>query len=111
MARIQRPPTDHTDWCAQDHRCGVDEHRSSELIVDRIGGRAVITRVQAGPVEYTEIRARIPLHGSDTGARWQLATALRLMRELLAAVVIRPGVLRGQADGQAIEGQRAVTRR
>jgi hypothetical protein len=87
-----REPTEHTDWCTRDHRCGVAEHRSADIVADRLGGRAVITRVRAGDVEYAEIRARIPLHHTETGARWQLATALRLIRELLTAVAIRPGI-------------------
>lgn len=104
MASLHREPTGHTDWCARDHRCGINEHRSNSIIADGIGGRAVIVRVRAGAVEYAEIRARVPLHGTETGARWQLAAALRLMRELLAEVVIRPGVLRAR------EGQRAINR-
>jgi hypothetical protein len=87
-----REPTEHTDWCTRDHRCGVAEHRSTDIMADRLGGRAVITRVRAGDVEYAEIRARIPLHRTETGARWQLATTLRLIRELLTAVAIRPGI-------------------
>ena len=86
MAHHRRQPTPHTRWCARDHRCGATEHRSAELIADSIGGRAVITRIRAGDIEYAEIRARIPLHRTETGARWQLATTLNLIRELLAAV-------------------------
>lgn len=91
---MKRQPTPHTAWCARDHRCGIGEHRSPELIADSVGGRAVISRVRAGDVEYAEIRARVPLHPTDTGARWQLGVTLRLIRELLAAVAIRPGVIR-----------------
>ncbi len=107
MARLTRQTTDHTDWCTRDHRCGINEHRSADLIADSIGGRAVITRVRAGDVEYVEIRARIPLHHTETGARWQVATTLRLMRELLAEVAIRRGVLRSQTERSAI-GSRAA---
>lgn len=102
MARFHRAETPHTTWCTRDHRCGVNEHRSADLIADALGGRAVITRVRAGDVEYAEVRARIPLHGTDTGARWQVTTALRLMRELLAAVAIRPGVLRRRQEPPSI---------
>lgn len=102
MARFHRAETPHTTWCTRDHRCGVNEHRSADLIADALGGRAVITRVRAGDVEYAEVRARIPLHGTDTGARWQVTTALRLMRELLAAVAIRPGVLRRRQERPSI---------
>ncbi|WP_034215823.1 hypothetical protein [Actinoplanes subtropicus] len=92
MARIQRTETPHTTWCARDHRCGVAEHRSADLTADEIGGRAWLTRVRAGDVEYIEIRARIPLHSNENVARRQLSTALNLMRELLALVA--PGLAR-----------------
>ena len=107
MARFRREPTAHTSWCTRDHRCGIAEHRSADLIADALGGRAVITRVRAGNVEYAEIRTRIPLHHTETGARWQLATTLRLMRELLAAVAVRPGVLRGRHERPAIDRRAA----
>jgi hypothetical protein len=89
MARLSRTPTPHTDWCTRDHRCGVNEHRSADITADEIGGRAWITRVRAGDREYAEIRARIPLHPNDTLARWQIATALNLMRELLTTIAAR----------------------
>lgn len=83
----------HTGWCARDHRCNLGEHRSAEMIAELPGhGRAIITRIRSGSREYAEVRARIPLHSNETGARWQLGTALRLMRDLLAGVAIRPGV-------------------
>jgi hypothetical protein len=107
MGRFHRQPTEHTSWCTRDHRCGVNEHRSADLTADGFGGRAVITRVRAGEVEYAEIRARIPLHSNETGARWQLATTLRLMRELLSAVAVRPGVLRGRHERPAIDRRAA----
>ena len=107
MARIQRPETPHTDWCAQDHRCGVAEHRSADLTADDIGGRAWLTRVRAGDVEYIEIRARIPLHSNEKVARWQLATALNMMRELLAEVAPRLVRLAGRDQRPAI-GRRAA---
>jgi hypothetical protein len=102
MARIRREPTEHTTWCTRDHRCIGEVHQSASLIADAIGGRAVITRVRAGDVEYAEIRARIPLHHTETGARWQLGTTLRLMRELLASVAIRPHVIRAGHAPSAI---------
>ena len=89
MARIQRAETPHTTWCTRDHRCGVAEHRSADLVADEVGGRAWLTRIRAGDVEYIEIRARIPLHSNEKVARWQLATALTLMRELLGQVAPR----------------------
>lgn len=100
---FHRSPTPHQDWCARDHRCGLDEHRSPEVIADRAGGRAVITRVRAGDVEYAEVNVRIPLHASASGAHWQVGEVLRLVRELLGAVAIRPGVLRTMRRAAAIE--------
>lgn len=96
MARLQRRPTEHTTWCTRDHRCGVNEHRSADLTADEIGGRAWLTRVRAADVEYIEIRARIPLHSNENIARRQLATALHLMRELLAEVAPRLSRLPGR---------------
>ncbi|GIE96681.1 hypothetical protein [Paractinoplanes rishiriensis] len=106
IVRIQRAETPHTTWCARDHRCGgVDVHRSPDITADDIGGRAWLTRVRAGDVEYIEIRARIPLHSNDNVARWQLATALCLMRELLAEVAPRLARLAGR------DQQRGISRR
>ena len=105
VARLRRDPTGHTAWCARDHRCNLNEHRSAELIADLPGaGRAIITRIRdANGREYAEIRARIPLHHTETGARWQLTTALRLIRELLAAIAIRSGVLRAWPTQPALD--------
>jgi hypothetical protein len=89
MARFHRAETPHTTWCTRDHRCGINEHRSADITADDVGGRAWITRVRAGDREYAEIRARIPLHSNESLARWQLATALDIMRELLATVAAR----------------------
>ncbi|WP_433298967.1 hypothetical protein ACQP2F_44950 [Actinoplanes sp. CA-030573] len=108
MARIQRAETPHTTWCARDHRCeGLDVHRSADIKADEIGGRAWLTRVRAGDVEYIEIRARIPLHSNEKVARWQLATALQIMRELLNEVY--PRLIRlGGRDRQRAINQRAA---
>jgi hypothetical protein len=86
MGRLRREPTPHTDWCARDHRCGVDEHRSPAQIADALGGRAVITRVRAGDVEYAEITARIPLAALDHTARRQVGLTLHLIRRLFGAI-------------------------
>ncbi|UQU65102.1 hypothetical protein COUCH_01730 [Couchioplanes caeruleus] len=96
MARLTRRQTDHTPWCARDHRCGVAEHRSADITAAGIGGRAWLTRVQAGDVAYIEVRARIPLHSNEKTARVQLATALNLMRDLLAEVAPRLGRVTGR---------------
>jgi hypothetical protein len=101
MARLARRETPHTTWCARDHRCGVAEHRSPDITADDIGGRAWLTRIRAADVEYIEIRARIPLHSNENVARWQLATALRIMRELLNEVFPRLAALSSR-DRRAI---------
>ncbi|WP_433793297.1 hypothetical protein [Actinoplanes sp. CA-252034] len=102
MARLIRTQTPHTQWCTQDHRCGVAEHRGRDITADEIGGRAWITRVRAGDVEYAEIRARIPLHGNDSIARWQLDFCLSIMRELLIGVAVRLAGLPGEDKRRAI---------
>jgi hypothetical protein len=96
MAHFHRATIEHTEWCARDHRCGVDEHRSADLTACEIGGRAWLTRVRAGDVEYVEIRARIRLHPTEKVARWQLATALTLMRALLVEVAPQLARLTGR---------------
>ncbi|WP_433299027.1 hypothetical protein ACQP2F_45100 [Actinoplanes sp. CA-030573] len=108
MARIQRAETPHTAWCARDHRCGLNEHRSPEMIADAVGGRVTVTRVRAGEVEYAEIRGRIPLGSFDAIARRQVAITLLLLRRLFAAVAaVRPESLPGRADRPAI-GRKAA---
>ncbi|GIM97526.1 hypothetical protein [Paractinoplanes toevensis] len=107
MARLSRRETPHTTWCAQDHRCGVAEHRSPDITADEIGGRAWLTRIRAGDVEYIEIRARIPLHSNEKVARWQLATALQIMRELLNEVFPRLSRLTGREQRPAISRRTA----
>ncbi|WP_433299682.1 hypothetical protein ACQP2F_00465 [Actinoplanes sp. CA-030573] len=102
MAHLRRERTPHTEWCARDHRCGLDEHRGPGLIADAVGGRAVVTRVRAGDVDYVEVTARIRLHSTEIGARWQVAATLRLMRELLTAVAVRRGVLSAGVDRPAL---------
>ncbi|AGL19265.1 hypothetical protein [Actinoplanes sp. N902-109] len=101
-ARIQRTGTPHTTWCARDHRCLGDVHRAPDIRADEIGGRAWLTRVRAGDVEYIEIRARIPLHSNGKVARWQLATALQIMRELLNEVTPTIPRLTGRGERGAI---------
>ncbi|WP_433302276.1 hypothetical protein ACQP2F_08590 [Actinoplanes sp. CA-030573] len=108
MGHHRRQPTPHTTWCARDHRCGLNEHRSPDMIADAVGGRVTITRVRAGDIEYAEIRGRVPLHGHDTTARRQLVLALHLLRRLFAAVAgMRPEALPPPPDRPAI-GRKAA---
>lgn len=108
MAHLRREPTPHTEWCARDHRCVGDVHRAPDLRADEIGGRAWLSRVRAADVEYVEIRARIPLHRSETGARWQITAALAGMRLLLARIALRPGVITNHPPRPAIDRRNAA---
>ncbi|GLW30158.1 hypothetical protein [Actinoplanes regularis] len=107
MERLTRQTTDHTDWCMRDHTCGVDEHRGRLIVIaPDTGGRAIVTRVRAGTVDYAEIRIRVPLRRNEPTARQQLTTALHLCRELLATVAaIRPVALARRGDRRAIGRQ------
>ena len=111
VRQLRRDATAHTDWCARDHRCNLGEHRSPETIVDLPGhGRVVATRVRAADGrEHAEIRSRIALHSTETGARWQLWTLLDGMDRLLRHVAVRPGVLRSRSGTErSAIGQRAA---
>jgi hypothetical protein len=107
MAQIRRIPTEHTTWCTRDHRCGLDEHRGPDIMADDIGGRGWLTRVRAGNTEYVEIRVRVRLYPREDVARWQISTALDIMRELLASVAARLVRLPGRPARRAI-GRRAA---
>jgi len=109
MRQHRRDATAHTDWCAGDHRCNLGEHRSPETVADLPGhGRTAVTRVRtADGREYAEVHAQIPLHSTETGARWQLRTLLRGMDQLLRHVTVRPGVLRSGAERPAIDRRAA----
>ncbi|GGN74040.1 hypothetical protein GCM10010112_43780 [Actinoplanes lobatus] len=97
MARLQRTETPHTDWCARDHRCGLDAHRSPEIIADALGGRAVTTRVRAGDRDYAEITIRVRLDHRDPIAARQVGLTLHLINRLIRAVnAVRPEALAGR---------------
>ncbi|UQU67533.1 hypothetical protein COUCH_15225 [Couchioplanes caeruleus] len=107
MARLTRQTTHHTDWCTRDHRCGVNEHRAAPVVTARGSGRSVMTRVRAGETEYAEVLIRIPLSRRPDTARTQLATLLRLLGQLLDAVIVRPAAMPSRAERPAI-GWRAA---
>jgi hypothetical protein len=91
MARIQRRTTDHPDWCTRDHRCGIDTHRSPDVIADATGARGIVTRVRAGDRDYPEITIRVPLDRRDPIAVRQVGLTLHLIKRLMTAVAaIRP---------------------
>ncbi|MFJ6166269.1 hypothetical protein ACIQH6_14235 [Micromonospora orduensis] len=84
----------HTDWCGKDHRCGLGEHRSEEIVVDVAGrSRAVLVRVRtAAGREHAEVRVRVALAPSDLAARRQLVGLLGDLRHAVtrAAITARP---------------------
>jgi hypothetical protein len=112
IQQLRRRPTEHTGWCGQGHRCGINEHRSPAQIVDELGARATLTRVRAGGVDYAEVTARIPLAALDVIARRQIGLALHLLRRLFGVVAaVRPEQLPAAAGRPAIERREEVTRR
>ncbi|MFE0530617.1 hypothetical protein ACFW0V_23775 [Micromonospora parva] len=84
----------HTEWCGKDHRCGLGEHRSDEIVVDVAGrSRAVLVRVRtATGREHAEVRVRVALAPSDLAARRQLVGLLGDLRQAVtrAAIASRP---------------------
>ncbi|MEU7948492.1 hypothetical protein AB0C50_27725 [Micromonospora taraxaci] len=84
----------HTDWCGKDHRCGLGEHRSEEIVVDVAGrSRAVLVRVRtAAGREHAEVRVRVALAPSEVAARRQLVGLLGDLRHAVtrAAITARP---------------------
>ncbi|MGN9890588.1 hypothetical protein [Micromonospora sp. L31] len=86
--------TGHTHFCARDHRCNLNEHRSEEIVVDLPGhGRAVLTRVRtAAGHEHAEIRLRVALAPAEPAARRQLLGLLADVRDTVtrALTVGRP---------------------
>ena len=110
MARFHRAETPHTEWCARDHTCGLVEHRSRPIVIGPdTGGRAVITRVQAGDREYAAVTLRVPLHRTGRVASAQLNVLLRQIRALFAAVAAAPpAALTGRSERHAIDSGRAA---
>ncbi|MEW2379304.1 hypothetical protein AB0883_24835 [Micromonospora sp. NPDC047812] len=83
----------HTDWCGRDHRCGLGEHRSDEIVVDAGYARAVLVRVRtAAGREHAEVRVRVALAPGEIAARRQLVGLLGDMRQAVtrAAIAARP---------------------
>lgn len=99
MNRRRTGTDQHTGWCARDHRCNLNEHRSAEILVDLPGhARAVLTRVRASDGhEHAEIRVRVALADVDPAARRQLATLLADLRDL----VTRAAAIRQPRPGRA----------
>ncbi|TDC39061.1 hypothetical protein E1211_05175 [Micromonospora sp. 15K316] len=86
-------PAGHTDWCGRDHRCGLGEHRSPEIVVDAGHARAVLVRVRtAAGREHAEVRIRVALAPTEVAARRQLVGLLGDVRQAAtrAAIAARP---------------------
>ncbi|MBQ1062141.1 hypothetical protein [Micromonospora sp. C41] len=90
----RRARAGHTDWCGKDHRCGLGEHRSEEIVVDIPGrSRAVLVRVRtAAGREHAEVRVRVALAPGEVAARRQLVGLLGDLRQAVtrAAIAGRP---------------------
>lgn len=84
----------HTTWCARDHRCGLGEHRSEEIVVDLAGrARAVLVRVRTNTGwEHAEVRVRVALAPAELAARRQLVALLADLRHAVtrAAIAAHP---------------------
>ncbi|MFY1657074.1 hypothetical protein [Micromonospora sp. WMMD1274] len=84
----------HTNWCGRDHRCGLGEHRSDEIVVHLPGrARAVLVRVRtAAGREHAEVRVRVALAPGEVAARRQLVGLLGDLRQAVtrAAIAARP---------------------
>ena len=85
----RRPDTDHTGWCARDHRCNLGEHRSDSILIDLPGhGRAVLVRVRtADDREHAEVRLRVALVPVEPAARRQLARLLVDLRHTITRAI------------------------
>jgi hypothetical protein len=109
MARIQRTETPHTDWCARDHRCGIDAHRSPDILADATGGRGVVNRVRAGDRDYAEITIRVRLDRREAVASRQVGLTLHLINKLIRAVAaVRPEALTTGARRPALDRRHAA---
>jgi hypothetical protein len=79
--------SDHTDWCARDHRCNLGEHRALPVTLTADRGLIVLTRLRAADGRHhVEIRMRIALANSEKPARARLARILTQLDALLQHV-------------------------
>jgi hypothetical protein len=80
-----RSSQEHTDWCAQDHRCGLGEHRSHPITHTTPGaGSTVITRIRtATGTEHAEVRLTVDLPAGQEAARQRLAALLTHLQTLI----------------------------
>ncbi|MBL6277503.1 hypothetical protein JMF97_15190 [Micromonospora fiedleri] len=87
---MSRRAAGHTGWCGRDHRCGLGEHRSDEIVVDLAGrARAVLVRVRtAAGRDHAEIRVRVALAPTEVAARRQLVGLLGDLRQAVTRAAI-----------------------
>ena len=80
--------SEHTDWCARDHRCNLGEHRAEPVaLASNHRGLILLTRLRAADGrQHVEIRMRIALADSEKPARAQLRRILTLLDALLKHV-------------------------
>jgi len=63
--------TGHTEWCTQDYRCGLGEHRSDPLVWRTGYGRLIATRVERGGDRLELLLSvRLPDQLGGLVARW-----------------------------------------
>ncbi|WP_028193373.1 hypothetical protein [Salinispora pacifica] len=86
----RRPHDGHTEWCGKDHRCGLGEHRSEEIVIDIAArARAVLVRVRtAAGREHAEVRVRVALASGEVAARRQLVGLLGDVRQAVTRAAI-----------------------
>ena len=67
---LRSSSTEHPDWCARTHACGLGEHRAAPITLTAAGRAAIVlTRVLAvNGREHVEIRTRIVLAGEPHAA-------------------------------------------
>jgi hypothetical protein len=78
---------EHNDWCAQDHRCGLREHRAEPIIfqVPRAGSGSLTRVASLNGRQYAEIRLQIPLPSNEASARNRLISLLNRLPAMLRA--------------------------
>lgn len=97
----------HPDWCAQDHRCNMGEHRSEPMVFRAAYGAMVVTRIRDRRADWLEARVMARLDPSAPLAR---DTAGRLVVALDLAVrdALAGRLARVKAQYRRLTGRRAA---